>query len=247
MESNNNSEESYTMSIVFFVLLFGIILNGVGLFSCFSKEKEQIQEEKRCLINLDDMDATENTVPVEEIPVKKETTTVGERVQEVLKAQSIPFEIDEDGDVCFEYHFHRFVLSNSKSTNCFSLDFGFREDFDEQERERYLYAANYLHAMYRLIRMTVYENDFVFSLDSFISPDTDFKKLLQISLCLLEEAYSELEKMVSRLEEEQQKSNSTVGFHEAQEKMLQARKGNEAEGETSDKVESPINSNRYRG
>ena len=123
--------------------------------------------------------------------------TVGERVQEVLKAQGIPFEIDEDGDVCFEYHFHRYLLNKSKSTNGFFLDLAFREEFDEQSRMMYFQAANCLHAMYRLVKMTIYENDVVFSVDSFVSSNTDYKRLLHISLSLLEDAYNELGKMVS--------------------------------------------------
>ena len=134
------------MGVVFFVLLFGILLNGVGLCSCFGKEKELIEEEKGCLINLEDMEKgnTEMSDPIEEDAEKRETTTIGERVQEILKAQGIPFEIDEDGDVCFEYHFYRFLLNNSKSTTCFCLELGFSEDFDEQTKLKYLYAANNL-------------------------------------------------------------------------------------------------------
>ncbi len=206
------------MGVVFFVLLFGILLNGVGLFSCFGKEKELIEEEKRCLINLEDMEKgnTEMSDPIEEDAEKRETTTIGERVQEILKAQGIPFEIDEDGDVCFEYHFYRFLLNNSKSTTCFYLELGFSEDFDEQTKLKYLYAANYLHATYRLVRMVVYESHFVFSVEAFTSPDTDLKNLLHISLCLLEEAYTELTKMVSEQEKKHEETPNT-GFFQAQE------------------------------
>ena len=210
------------MGVVFFVLLFGILLNGVGLFSCFSKDNEQIQEEKRLIMSdLESIrsDATDNSSSVEEVVAKNETPTVGERVQEILKAQSIPFEIDEDGDVCFEYHFYRFVLNNSKSTTCFCLDLGFSEDFDEQTKLKYLYAANNLHATYRLVRMVVYESHFVFSVEAFTSPDTDLKNLLHISLYLLEEAYNELTKMVSEQEKKHEEPIPNTGFFQAQDQM----------------------------
>ncbi|MBO7497754.1 MAG: hypothetical protein J6T64_01000, partial [Bacteroidaceae bacterium] len=118
--------------------------------------------------------------------------------------------------VCFEYHFYRFLLNNSKSTTCFCLELGFSEDFDEQTKLKYLYAANNLHATYRLVRMVVYESHFVFSVEAFTSPDTDLKNLLHISLCLLEEAYTELTKMVSEQEKKHEETPNT-GFFQAQE------------------------------
>jgi hypothetical protein len=160
-------------------------------------------------------------------------------VQEVLKAQGIPFEIDEDGDVCFEYHFRRYILNKSKSSNGFFLDLAFRADFDEQRRMKYFQAANCLHAMYRLVKMTVYENDFVFSVDSITSSETDYKHLLRLSLDLLEDAYNELGKIISEQEKEQKKQVSTIGFYQAMEQMQQEKEENKLEEQPSEETERP--------
>ena len=229
------------MSIVFFVLIASIIITSLGLFSCLSEKPEETENLGKKNMEEEEMkiDIADEILPVETTPTRKEEMTVGERVQKVLKDQGIPFEIDEDGDVCFEYRFHRFVLNKSQSTNCFFLDMGFNENLDEQRRMMLLHAANYLHGMYSLIKMTVYESAFVLSVDSLTSSETDYKHLLRLSLDLLEDAYNELGKIISGQEKEQKKQVSTIGFYQALEQMQQEKGENKLEEQPSEETERP--------
>ena len=224
------------MSPLFFVIIAFVVLGGIGIFSRVAEYKNHIEEEeKEDLVKLEQMenDDMNKDNSIENTPVEDELQTVGEKVQAVLKAQGIPFDIDEEGDVCFEYRFHRYVLNKSQSTNGFFLDLAFGEKFDEQSRMIYIQAANCLHAMFRLIKMTVYENGFVISMDSITPSNTDYKQLLRISLNLLEEAYNELGKILSSEKEEQSKPVSTIDFNEAQQQMRQ-----ESEKGTTDEMQS---------
>lgn len=245
------------MSIVFFVLVFGIIMNSIGLFSCFSKNEEQKQEDKKKnLIDSDDMeeDVKENNNLVEETYTKDETPTVGERVQEILKAQGIPFEIDNDGDVCFEYHFHSCILEQSKSTDYFCLTIGFGFEINEQEMMRLLQVANQLHIRYKMVRMVCFENGIKFSVESLLFPGMDLQHLLSYSLFLLEAVVNESSKLYKGSSGKENIHNSTIGFYEAQDQMTQNKKENEAEKNESDEKEPSdskapsigFNSSRYR-
>ena len=236
------------MTILFFVTVTIVILS---ILAASFTEKHQRNVERQSddslsataeeaslqtAIESDQVGIMQQSAPIEIVSAEEEKT-VGERVQEVLKSQGIPFEIDEDGDVCFEYRFHRFVLNKSQSTNGFFLDMGFNENLDEQRRMMLLKAANFLHGTYRLIKMTVYESAFVFSVDSIISHDTDYKHLLRISLDLLEEAYNELGKIISRQEKEQNKQVSTIGFYQALEEMQQEKGENKLEVQPLEETE----------
>ena len=184
-----------------------------------------------------------------------EEPTVGEKIQAILKSQGIESELDEDGDVCFEYHFKDFLLEESKGTDFFILTTSFKVEMDERDKMRFLKVANQMHISYRMARMTCVDGGIKFSVETILNPEMDLKPLLSFSLYLLDVVVEESSKLYKELgEKEESLPDSIIGFHEAQEQTMSDNKEGEtkeeepAEKEASDSRTPSIgfNSSRYR-
>jgi len=232
------------MNPVFFVIIAFVILGGIGIYSRVADYKNYIKEDEK--EDLDKLEKIENEDmnkenSIETIPVENELQTVGEKVQAVLRAQSIPFELDEEGDILFEYHFNKYLLSQAKSDNYYCLSSSYGYEFSDKEWMDVLGFANNLHHRYRMIRMACFKKSFTFSVETLAFPGTDYKLLLGFSLDLIETALDDFGKFLRETEEGQGDPSSTIGFHEAQKQQEQQSEGGEGDKETqSDKREISI-------
>lgn len=186
--------------------------------------------------------------------------TIGDRVEAILKSQGIESEQDEDGEILFEYHFKKYLLEEAKSTDFFCLSAGYGMEIDEQKMMRFLKVANQLHIRYRMVRMACLEDGIKFTVEALMFPEMDIKQLLTFSLTLLDAAIEESSKLFKELCEEENRSDeenrsaSIIGFHKAQELILEEKKGSEADKQEADENDSShsgapsigFNSNRYR-
>lgn len=165
--------------------------------------------------------------------------TVGERAKAVLTQQGIPFTVDDDGDLAFEYHFRRYFLSCINESNFFCLTVYFDFDTDDQGREAMLHVANSLHYRMKLVRMVCYADFISFSVESMVFPNADFQQLLRVSLQFLECAYEESQKHFSEFQNAQKQSPSAIGF---------TAQSSDEKTETATACQSPsigFNSSRY--
>ena len=231
-----------------FIILILIVI-AVSLVVNLSSEKRVVASET------ERMPSKEHTVSADTQAdvIDSDTTqvdTVGERAKSVLTQQGIPVTIDEDGDICFEYHFRNYLLEEANSTDFFRLSVSIGVEIDEQNMMRFLKVANQLHIQYRMIRMACFEEGIKFSVETVLYPELDLKHLLSFSLFLLETSVVESRKLY----EKEKQSDSTIDFHEAQELMLEGKRGNESgKKEPVDKELSKnstpsigFNSSRYR-
>lgn len=166
--------------------------------------------------------------------------TVGERTKAVLTQQGIPFTIDDDGELSFEYHFRKYCLSDIDDDGYFCLSAYFEFNADERERDAMLHVANGLHYQMKLVRIVCFADSISFSVESMVSPDTDFQQLLRVSLQLLECAYEESRKHFAEYQGAQTQPASAIGF---------TAQSTEEKAETATACQSPsigFNSSRYR-
>lgn len=248
------------MTLLVITLLVGILLNNLGVFSCIAKKKSDCNEGRRQeLEKLEIMDM-ENSEMNEKVVERTKAVTIGERVQTILKSQGIESELDEDGDILFEYHFKNFLLEEARGTDFFCLSVGYRMELDEQNMMRFLKVANQLHFQYRMVRMACLENGIKFMVEALVFPEMDIKRLLSFSLTLLDAAIEESSKLFREFDEgmnhpnEERRPASIIGFHEAREQMLEEKEGREAyKQETAEKRPSQgaspsigFNSSRYK-
>ena len=236
------------MNVLVICLLVGTLLNSLGLFYCIRGNKRG-ERRRMKLEKLERMEMNEMKNKAE-----SEDVTVGEKVQAILKSQGIKYELDEDEDVCFEYHFTSFLLEQSKSTDYFCLTVGIRMGINEKEMMRFLQVANQLQISYKMVRMICFENGIKLSVETMVFPGMDLKHLLSYSLYLLEAAVEESSKLYKGSDEKESLPNSIIGFNEVQEQMLPDNKEDEAKEEEPAEKETSgcrapsigFNSSRYR-